>query len=91
MRVAPYVRREQQNHSEILSNVVDRLLAGGEDRWSVSEQILRCWLWPEDPGLAVRKLDASSDQRYKMRRIDSPPTLLGSDKQLEGYCEPSFS
>jgi len=30
--------------SEILSNVVDQSLLGGEYRWSARKQVVRCWL-----------------------------------------------
>jgi hypothetical protein len=52
--------------AEILSNVVDQSLLGGEYRWSKREHF-RCWLRLEHLGLAVGKLDTGFDQSDEVR------------------------
>ena len=60
---------------EILSNVVDQDLLGGEYRWSEREHFGH-WFWPEHLSLTIGKLDTGFYQSDVVRCIDSAPSLL---------------
>ena len=76
---------------EILSNVVDQHLTGGEYRWGLGEQqAIIHLLCLEHLGLAIGKRHTGSDQSHQVRRIDAQPALLGSQQQLEGHGQSSF-
>jgi hypothetical protein len=77
---------EYEAFAEILSNVVDRHLTGGEYRWDLGEQqVIIQLLCLEHLGLAIGKRHTGSHQGHQMGRIHSSPAFLGSQQQLAGH------